>query len=38
TNYDLASPRTWIGLRNYEYLFTQDPASARPPSTRSGSW
>ncbi|WP_241691495.1 sugar ABC transporter permease [Streptomyces sp. GZWMJZ-114] len=25
TNYDLASPPKWIGLRNYEYLFTQDP-------------
>ncbi|OON83018.1 carbohydrate ABC transporter permease [Streptomyces tsukubensis] len=25
TNYDLASPPKWIGLRNYTYLFTQDP-------------
>ncbi|MFI6346113.1 carbohydrate ABC transporter permease [Streptomyces sp. NPDC050560] len=25
TNYDLAGPPHWIGLRNYQYLFTQDP-------------
>ncbi|WUH19691.1 sugar ABC transporter permease [Streptomyces sp. NBC_00448] len=25
TNYDLASSPKWIGLRNYTYLFTQDP-------------
>lgn len=25
TRYDLVSPPEWIGLRNYEYLFTQDP-------------
>jgi multiple sugar transport system permease protein len=25
TRFDLVSPPEWIGLRNYEYLFTQDP-------------
>jgi multiple sugar transport system permease protein len=25
TRYNLLSPPEWIGLRNYEYLFTQDP-------------
>jgi multiple sugar transport system permease protein len=25
TNFDLTSPPVWIGLRNYQYLFTQDP-------------
>ncbi len=25
TRFDLVSPPQWIGLRNYEYLFTQDP-------------
>ncbi|MGN6502028.1 MAG: carbohydrate ABC transporter permease, partial [Pseudolysinimonas sp.] len=25
TRYDLLSDPQWIGLRNYEYLFTQDP-------------
>ncbi|MGV8979364.1 MAG: carbohydrate ABC transporter permease [Cellulomonas sp.] len=25
TRYDLVSPPQWIGLRNYEYLFTKDP-------------
>ena len=25
TRYDLVSPPDWIGLRNYTYLFTQDP-------------
>lgn len=25
TRYDLVSPPEWIGLRNYEYLFTKDP-------------
>ncbi len=25
TRFDLISPPEWIGLRNYEYLFTQDP-------------
>jgi len=25
TSYDLVSPPEWIGLRNYEYLFTKDP-------------
>ncbi|HEY1105967.1 MAG TPA: sugar ABC transporter permease, partial [Agromyces sp.] len=25
TRYDLVSPPEWIGLRNYTYLFTQDP-------------
>ena len=25
TKFDLVSPPEWIGLRNYEYLFTQDP-------------
>lgn len=25
TSYSLLSPPKWIGLRNYEYLFTQDP-------------
>lgn len=25
TSYNLVSPPTWIGLRNYTYLFTQDP-------------
>ncbi|GHJ38097.1 carbohydrate ABC transporter permease [Streptomyces sp. TS71-3] len=29
TNYDLASPPKWIGLRNYSYLFTQDPRVGR---------
>lgn len=25
TRFDLVSPPQWIGLRNYQYLFTQDP-------------
>ncbi|MEW2547037.1 sugar ABC transporter permease [Streptomyces sp. NPDC047002] len=29
TNYDLASSPKWIGLRNYTYLFTQDPRVGR---------
>ncbi|MBB5633014.1 multiple sugar transport system permease protein [Cryobacterium mesophilum] len=28
TSYDLLSPPRWIGLRNYTYLFTQDPRVA----------
>lgn len=26
TRYDMLTPPSWIGLRNYRYLFTQDPA------------
>jgi multiple sugar transport system permease protein len=29
TSYDLLSPPAWVGLRNYQYLFTQDPSVAQ---------
>ena len=38
TRYNLLGDPTWVGLANYERMFTTDRRCGRRSATRSGSW